>query len=232
MSHPSRPKCITCALLIAICACALAYGAEKQPKPAAVDSAADAKIAAGKAYLAGGMYEKAEREFNEAITIDTCSAQAYLLAALAIRKGKKPDPKKAVSLLEKAVRIAPDDAGVHLELAQAYAEKGAQTLAEREFESAINLSRDDAILVSAHLGLMAIYEKKGDVEKAEKEYETAKTIFPGVDEMIKQAEIARLSPSPVYAGGGASQEGSYHPFLEDRIKDAEEAIDKTEGGTR
>jgi Tfp pilus assembly protein PilF len=225
MARFIRARCLSYLLLTSIFACGLTHGSEKQIKYNST-SVSD-RIERGKAYLAEGMYEKAEQEFNTAIEMDSTCAQAYLLSALTVRKQKKPDLKKALSLVEKAVGIAPDDGAVRLNLAEVYTEMGSDDKAEREFKNAINLSRDDAILVSAHLGLMAVYEKKGDAEGAGREYDAAKAIFPGVDEIIKRAEIARLSPSPVYAGSPASQEGSYHPFLEDRIKHAEEAIDKT-----
>jgi len=243
MNNFSRARYLLCIFSVVIFLCSAVYGAEKKSKELSVEHAVDTKLAAlqeqvkhnpadiagrielGKAYLTNGMCVEAEKEFNAAIKIDSRCSRAYLLSALAVRKQEKPDLKKALPLLKKAIQIAPDDGAVHLSLAQAYADTKSNDKAVLEFARAIRLSQDDAIAVSAHLGLIAIYEKQGKTEKAKKEYEAARTIFPGVDEIIKEAEIARLTPSPVYAGGGA-EEGSYHPFLEDRIKHAEEEINK------
>jgi len=251
MSYFTRVKYILYILSAAVILCSTmaVYGAEKKSKTLPAESVVDTKLTAlqkqvkdnpsdlsshielGKTYLANGMYKNAEREFNAAIKIDSHCSQAYLLSALSVQKHEKPDLKKVLSLLEKAVQIAPDDGAVHLSLAQIYVDMGSSDKAVLEFARAIRLSQDDAVTVSAHLGLMAIYEKQGKTEKSKEEYEAARTIFPGVDEIIKEAEIARLTPSPVY-GGGNSGGGEYHPFLQDRIKHAEEEIDKMDGDSR
>lgn len=249
MSHSARAGYFLCFLLVIIFLCSPVYGAEKKSKALSSESAVDTKLAAlqkyamdnpadlsgrielGKAYLTNGMYEKAEKEFDAAIKIDPHCSQAYLLSVLTVRKQEKPNSKKALSLLEKAVQVSPDDGAVHLSLAQTYADMRLNDKATLEFARAIRLSQDDAITVSAHLGLMAIHERQGKTEKAKKEYEVARAIFPGVDEIIKEAEIARLTPSPVYTGGDSNGE-YYHPFLQDRIKHAEEEIDKMDGDAK
>lgn len=60
------------------------------------------------------------------------------------------------------------------------------------FKAAVKLSNDPWVTVSAHLGLMAIYRNLGDTENAVLRYEAAREIYPGIDDMLKKAEIDRV----------------------------------------
>lgn len=183
-------------------------------------------IELGRMYLSEGRIDAATRRFEKVLSIDSRQIQAYLLLSLALQKHVKPDLPRAAALLEKAAKIAPQDAEVHLNLAQVYAKLNMLEKAISEFESAIELSDDEAILVSGHLGLMAIYKKRGELGKAGEEYKTACELYPGVKDMIMESEIALVTPAPKYAGENVDSEGSFHPSLESRIKQAQDAIAK------
>ena len=171
----------------------------------------------GRIFLSEAMIKQAITEFEKVLAIDSDNIQAYLLLSLALQQGPKPDLKKSEALLQRASQLEPENADVRLSLGQIYNEQREEDRAINEFNKAIELSNDPATLVSAHLGLMAIYKKQGQSAKANEEYEAAYKIFPGVEEMIKKAEIKRISPTPEYLG-----EGGFHPYLEERIKKLQE----------
>ena len=185
------------------------------------------RIQLGRIFLSEDMTQEAIIELKKALKTDPERIDALLLLSLAFQKLPKPDLTKALELLKEASEIEPDNADVHLNLAQVHNKLKNEGEAIDEFNQAIELSNDPVTLVSAHLGLMATYERRGDSEKANKEYQAAYEIYPGVEDMIKQAEISRITPAPKYAGeefrGGGD---GLHPPIEKRIKHAIEEIEK------
>jgi len=179
-------------------------------------------------YLQEDMIEEAISEFEKVISRDDHNVQAYLLLSSALQKRSNPDFAKATSLLEKAIIIAPDNADAYLNLAHVYAKMEKSESAVNEFNKVVELSNDPATLVSAHLGLMAIYKEQGDSERATAEYELAKEIFPGVEEMLKQAEIGRITPVPKYAGEElrGNEDDGIHPPHEERIQRIQKEIER------
>jgi len=160
-------------------------------------------------------------------------AESVILAPLnalkpdnAMLNQPKPDLSKAAGLLENAAGLEPDNADVHLNLAQIYDKLNEDTKAISEFNRAIELSDDGATLVSAHLGLMAVYKKQGELEKADEQYNAAYRIFPGVEQMLKQAEIDRITPAPRYVGSEFREDTGTHPSLEARIERSQQEVSK------
>jgi|GEM_PF-2670717 len=186
----------------------------------------------GKIFLKEDFNEEAINEFEQVLNVDSKHIQAYLLLSLAIQKRPKPDLLRVAGLLEKANQIVPDNVDVHLNLAQVYGKLKKEEQAIAEFNKTIELSNDPATLVSAHLGLMSIYKRRGDSVKAKEEYEAAYKIYPGVKEMIKQAEISHITPPPRYAGEGFREDDGLHPSHEERIKRLREEIRKMLGGEK
>lgn len=189
-------------------------------------------IEMGKIFLAEEYPEVAAREFEEALTLDPQHVPAHLLLALALQKQPRPDLTRATALLERAVVLSPQDAQAHLNLAQVYDTLGESRKCVTEFQRAIELSDDPAVLVSAHLGLMALYQKQGELDKASEEYDAARTIYPGVEDMIAQAEINRSTPPPLYPGDPRKEGKGLHPSLETRMKRARGAISQMNGERR
>lgn len=183
----------------------------------------------GKTLLSEKCFDAARQEFEEVLIIDSKHLQAHLLLALVLQKQPKPDLTRATELLEKAVRIAPDNAQAHLNLAQVYDKQHRSGESTDEFRKAIELSNDPAILVSSHLGLMALYKRQGDVDRADEEYEAACRIDPKVKDMIVQAQINRSTPPPQYPGDPRNDGRGLHPSLETRMKRAREVISEVNG---
>lgn len=192
----------------------------------------ESRMELGKIFLKEDFNEEAINEFEQVLNVDSNYIHAYLLLSLALQKRPKPDLLRIAGLLEKAAGIAPDNADVHLNLAQAYDKLKKEEDAITEFKKTIELSNDPATLVSAHLGLMAIYKKQGESAKAKEEYEAAYKIYPGVEEMIKQAEINHITPPPRYGGEGFREDDGLHPSHEERIKRLREEIRKMSGGEK
>lgn len=185
------------------------------------------RIELGRIFLSEEMTQEAIIELKKALLTDPERIDALLLLSLAFQKLPRPDLTKALELLKEASEIEPDNADVHLNLAQVHNKLKNEDEAIDEFNYAIELSNDSATLVSVHLGLMAIYEKRGESEKANKEYEAAYEIYPGVEDMIKQAEISRITPAPKYAGEEFRDGGDgLHPPIEKRIQHVIEEIEK------
>lgn len=184
----------------------------------------ESRMELGNLFLSEGMIEESIAEYEGVLNIDTNNIQAYLLLSLSLQKRRNPDLPKVVMLLEKASKIAPENADVRLNLAQVYDKLKDEDKATNEFNKAIELFSDQAVLVSAHLGLMVIYKRRGDLEKANEEYKAAYEIFPGIGDMIKQEEINRMThiefSDQVYVNDGL------HPPIEKRIKRVQKEIRK------
>jgi len=183
----------------------------------------------GKLFLSEEYTDAAIREFEQALSSEPQHAQACLLLALALQKQPRPNMTRVTELLLRAVQIAPQNAQAHLNLAQVCDKRGQSERAVDEFQKAIALSNDQAILVSAHLGLMALYQRQGEGARADEEYEAACRIYPGVKDMIVQAEINRSTPPPQYPGDPRNDGQGLHPRLETRMKRAKEVISEMDG---
>lgn len=193
---------------------------------------AESRMELARIFLSEDMIEDAIAEYEKVLDIDSQNIQAYLLLSLVLQKRQNPDLQRIAVILEKVIKIAPDNADIHLNLAQIFDKQEEEERAINEFNKAIELSDDSATLVSAHLGLMAIYKEQGDSERATAEYELAKEIFPGIEEMLKQAEINRITPSPKFAGEefrGEVEDG-IHPPHEERITRIQKEIKKLSAG--
>jgi Tfp pilus assembly protein PilF len=193
----------------------------------------DGRLELGRLLLSEQLIEHAIVQFREAVAIDSRNIEAHLLLALTLQKRRNPGLVEIADLLARASRIDPENVNVHLSLAQVYYKLGRNEKAQDEFNRAIDLSQDPAVVVSARLGLAAIFESQGDSEEARKQYEAAREVYPELEEIIKQAEIDRVCPAPRYAGDEfRDDQDGLHPQLEERIKKALEEINQTSGERR
>jgi len=183
------------------------------------------RIELGRIFLSEDMPQEAITELKKALMIDPENIKALLLLSLAFQKLPEPDFNKALEILKKASLIEPNNAYVHLNLAYIYDSLKNEKNTIQEFNQAIKLSNDPAILVSAHLGLMAIYKRQGDLEKANKEYEAAYEIYPDIKDILKEQDIYRITPPPKYDTLRYNGKG-LHPSIEKRIKHARKVIEK------
>lgn len=189
----------------------------------------ESRMELSRIYMEEDLYRLAVPELEKVVELDPARIEAYLLLSLALQRGPDPDLDKVESILESALVLAPDNADVHLHLAQVSVSLAKEDRAEAEFIRALELSRDAATLVSTHLGLMSIYQKRGEAEKAQWEYEQAKMICPQLDGLLKQAEINLITPAPDYGGGDSFQVGGSHPPFEKRILELQKLIHEQNG---
>lgn len=174
------------------------------------------RIELGKIFLEENMFQEAVVEFEKAVSSNPSNERAFLLLASTLLKASKPDFSRIVLLLEKAGRIAPQNADVHLQLAQAYTHLEKENEAEEAFKKASNLSESPTVLLSAYLGLMAIYKDRGQDAEANEFYQKALAIYPDIKGMLKQADINLMAEGPQYQG--SLKGDGVHPLPEDRAR--------------
>jgi len=188
----------------------------------------EARVELGRLLLAEGQADAAVFELERALDRDVRHVQAHLLLALALQQRPRPDPVRALALLQRAVSLAPGEAEARLHLAQLYQEMGRHSEAKEQFTEALERSDDQATQVSARLGLSVIYEQRGQPEQARQEYEQARALYPEIEQVVSQAELARLMPRPVYGGRELQSEDPSRPSLSMRIRQAEAALKQLE----
>lgn len=103
-------------------------------------SRAGAQLESGTAHLDKGEYDLAIRDFDEAIRLDSVSADAYRNRGIAFRG--KEDFDRAIQDYDKAVTLAPNDARIFQNRAMAYQGKGEFDVALRDFDQAVKLKPD------------------------------------------------------------------------------------------
>jgi adenylate cyclase len=138
---------------------------------------AEAHASRGVAYSLNKAYGAAEEEFEEAITLDPMSFEAYYLyARTCFAKGDLP---KAILMYEKAMEVNPQDYQSPLLVAQSYSDLGDEEKAKESrqrgikiAESRLQLNPDDsrALYMGAN-GLVAIGEYERGLEWAEQALE-------------------------------------------------------------
>jgi adenylate cyclase len=138
---------------------------------------AEAHASRGVAYSLNKAYGAAEEEFEEAITLDPMSFEAYYLyARTCFAKGDLP---KAILMYEKAMEVNPQDYQSPLLVAQSYSDLGDEEKAKESrqrgikiAESRLQLNPDDsrALYMGAN-GLVALGEYERGLEWAEQALE-------------------------------------------------------------
>jgi len=174
----------------------------------------EGRLKTAREYLAKGKAQEAVKALEELLARHPRQARVMTLLAVALQKLPHPDFGKARILLCEAVRLAPEDAGVHLLLGQLYIRMEEESLALSEFQQALKLSRAPATLVPAHLGLMALYQKRGQAVEAQQEFAAACKLAPEIKGIMEQEEIRQVTPAPIFV----DDESGTHPSLEERIK--------------
>jgi len=126
-----------------------------------------------------GRYEEAAQEFQAEQTNIPNHAQAIVY--LADCQIKLNDPKAALSLLERAIRINPNMELAHLDLAAVYEDSTRRDDALRELKTAARLSPND---VRVHYRLARLYQAMGRKEDASIEFEKTKTLTKAADASV------------------------------------------------
>jgi tetratricopeptide (TPR) repeat protein len=180
----------------------------------------------GRIYLDEGMVDEAIRSYETVVYLDPKNLSARMVLAIAYQRRDRPNLVRAAQLLEEARQMAPQRADIHLNLGQVYQAMNKPDQAIREFHQAMQLTKEPEPVIAALLGLTALYQSQGDQKQAHEALETARRIYPGIDEVIKERQILKKTPPPVYAGGDVTGRDGTHPHHEERAKRAKEKIQK------
>jgi non-specific serine/threonine protein kinase len=130
-------------------------------------------VAMGRANLAHGKLDEAERDLEEALKINPLEAEAH--AALGRLKDRLNDYVAAEASYLKAVELAPDDWRRRFELGDYYFLNGQYEKAESELLQAIQLSPDN---YRATMGLASAYFERGQYAEAAAQAQKALEIRP------------------------------------------------------
>jgi hypothetical protein len=116
--------------------------------------------------------------------------QSYNQTSLVLQElGKTP---QAIEELRAAIKLAPDNSSLHLNLGNVLHDTGDRADAENEYREAIRLNPSN---INAHNNLGLILEQRGDFEEAEKEYLQALAINPNHQMARQNLQKLRLRRS-------------------------------------
>lgn len=132
--------------------------------------------------------EEAAQEFQA--ELDNVPGNALAMLYLADAEIQMNQPERARPLLEKVVRIAPDNSMGHLDLGIIYGDSGRNTQALREFKLAAAL---DPTNVKPHWRMARLYRAMGKTAEADAEMTKTKDMNQAADEGLLKA-MSRLSP--------------------------------------
>ncbi|HWG22390.1 MAG TPA: tetratricopeptide repeat protein [Terracidiphilus sp.] len=156
-------------------------GAQREFRAAIAVNPKEPDVHFGLGYLlwTKGQYGEAAHEFQAELNNDPQHLQAMLyLADSDIQLQNSEDAK---ALLEKLVRLLPNDAMAHRDLGIVYADGGNNQDAAAQFEDSIRLAPSD---VNAHYRLARLYRATGRTAEANIEFGKAKTLNKAADDHL------------------------------------------------
>lgn len=141
-------------------------------------------------YESVGKLDEAEREYREAIRIQTDFARAH--NNLGVLLGKLKRFEEAEKEFREAIRVNPGDAGVHNNLGNALYGLKRFEEAEYEYREAIKVNPN---IAEFHGNLGTLYLETGRSEEAKKELEIARRYFEIIGKMEYVKKIDELLKS-------------------------------------
>jgi tetratricopeptide (TPR) repeat protein len=131
--------------------------------------------ALGDAYWIRGKEALAEHEWKEALRINPTFVRP--VNALGALCGKQRRYGEAVTYLQRAILLTPNDATAHLNLGAVYAEMGFPDRAEDQFRTAVSLA---PLNFSAHNVLGKLYFDSGRLNEAEEQFRQSLACEPNL----------------------------------------------------
>jgi|HubBroStandDraft_1064217.scaffolds.fasta_scaffold00375_2 serine/threonine protein kinase/tetratricopeptide (TPR) repeat protein len=137
---------------------------------------------------------------NDTMAINVSVPEIRAIAALRPANSAKPDPAKAVDLLNSAAVYARDDAGIFYSRALAYEHAGRYVEAQQDLEKVMAIGSHngpDIVFVIAQLELGRVFQKQGDLPKARIAYQNFLAAWKDADPDLPllheaKAEYAKL----------------------------------------
>ena len=125
---------------------------------------AEAHYFLGSIYLAEEDSDRAKKELDKAIELDDSQAKYYVELSF-VYFNLTDEPKKAIKVMEKAVKLDPDDYQYRVTLGVYLEKSDKKELAIKHFEKANELY---PALQGIRERLIILYKETGDLKKAEK----------------------------------------------------------------
>lgn len=136
-----------------------------------------------------GNFDVAESLYKQVLAIDKRNAMALHL--LGVLSGQRGDLSGGVRLIERALKVNPDQPDILFNLGSLSSSLGQYDKALAAFRRAAQLRRDYA---DAHHQMALVFEKLGDSEAAEREYTQCIHLRPGhVASLINRAVIRQAT---------------------------------------
>ena len=120
----------------------------------------------GNCYQTTGDYEKAEPHYKRAIELNPQQGSYYAALAQLLRKASKDRTEEALTYLEKALLLDPQDIQSKLELGLCYEKKSNYPRAQSLLEEVVQQQPD---LVPAHVALARVYYRQKKKEAGDRE---------------------------------------------------------------
>lgn len=142
----------------------------------------------GNLFLLRGEYNSASKQFRDVVDRNSAFLPAYFSLAVALQKKDKPDYSRAQMVLRKALKIAPQNASVYLNMGYLSIAQARPQKALKEFQEVLKLTNNPTVLASAHLGMASVYQGQKDNARAEIEYSEVFKIDPGLRDVLIDLE--------------------------------------------
>jgi tetratricopeptide (TPR) repeat protein len=156
-------------------------GAMREFRAAIIANPKEPNVHFGLGYLlwTKGQLPEAAKEFQAELANDPHHLQAMLYLADSEMQMSQMD--NALPLLEKLIKINPENSKGHLDLGIVYAAEGSNQKALYELQSAIRLAPNE---VNAHYRLARLYKTMGKKNDATAEFEKARTLNKAEDDRL------------------------------------------------
>lgn len=153
----------------------------------AVEKTKEAYLDRGNSYYRSGKYQRAIKDYNQAIHLDPKFTKAYYNRGLAYGQGKGQFDK-AISDYTKAIELDPKDAMAYNNRGVTYKHIGQYDKAIDDYTKAIEINPKYAL---AYYSRGLIYQDKGEYDKAWEDVHKAENlgfqVHPGVLEALREA---------------------------------------------
>lgn len=176
-------------------------GATQQFRAAVKADPKEPNVHFGLGYLlwVQSQYEEAAQEFQAELANVPNHVQAMVY--LADSNMKMNHPEVALPLIQKAIRLDPENELAHLDLGILYADAGRRDDALRELKVAAKLSPND---VNPHWRLARLYQAMGRKDEANTEFAKASSLTKAADASVfSKLEHARAKSKPTEEASGA-----------------------------
>lgn len=145
----------------------------------------------GNCYQTTGDFEKAELHYKRAIELNPQKASSYAALAQLLRKQSQDRAEEALTYLEKALLLDPQDIQSKLELAFCYEKKLNYSRAQSLLEEVVQQQPE---LVPAHVGLARVYYRQKKKEEGDREKSIVARLE--AEQQARKSQIEKPSDLP------------------------------------